>query len=391
MKSQHLITVFLLVVMATVTLLPTTAEAIPAFARTHKLSCTTCHAPFPRLKEFGAEFAANGFTIPEQEKERDFISAGDDLLKLNKTFPLAVRFDAYALFDSDTEVTSDLQAPWALKLLSGGTLAKNVGYYFYFFMDERGEVAGVEDAYIHFNNIGGKQFDIMVGQFQTSDPLMKRELRLTYDDYQIYRTKIGDSNSDLTYDRGLMVTYDFESTGTGLVGMLVNGNGKPDAGDDRKYDSDKYKNYGFRVIQSVIDPLSVGYFYYTGEEVGAGGFKNEVMFHGPDFTLGNGMFDLTFQYLFREDTDPEFSGVDVDVATNGLVAELVFSPKKDRSRNYFTLLYNQIDSDWDQHDYETFTVGATHLIARNIRGTLEYTRNLELETDRGVIGLVTAF
>ncbi len=391
MKAKYLSTVALLVVMAAVTLLPTTVEAIPAFARTHKLSCTTCHAPFPRLKEFGAEFAANGFTIPEQEKERDFISAGDDLLKLNKTFPVAARFDAYALFDSDTGITSDLQAPWALKLLSGGNLAKNVGYYFYFFMDERGEVAGIEDAYIHFNNIGGKQFDIMVGQFQTSDPLMKRELRLTYDDYQIYRTKIGDSNSDLTYDRGVMVTYDFESTGTGLVGMLVNGNGKPDAGDDRKYDTDKYKNYGFRAIQSVFEPLNVGYFFYTGKEMGVTGFRNEVMFHGPDFTLGNGMFDLTFQYLFRKDTDPDFTGVDVDVETQGLVAELVFSPQKDRSRNYFTLLYNRIDSDWDQHDYETFTVGATRLIARNIRVTMEYTRNVDLKTDRGVIGLVTAF
>ncbi len=391
MKIKNLFAISLLVVVVATTLMPTAAEAIPAFARTHKLSCTTCHAPFPRLKDFGNEFAANGFTIPEQEKERDFISAGDDLMKLNKTFPLAVRFDAYALFDSDTEITSDLAAPWALKLLSGGTLAKDIGYYFYFFMDERGEVAGVEDAYVHFNNIGGKQFDVMVGQFQTSDPLMKRELRLTYDDYQLYRTKIGDSSNDLTYDRGVMVTYDFESTGTGLVGLVVNGNGKPDAGENRKYDNDKYKNYGFRAIQRVADPMNVGYYFYVGKEMGDTGFANEVTYHGPDFTLGNGMFDLTFQYLFRKDTDPNFTGIDVDVETQGLVAELVIAPQRDRSRNYFTLLYNQIDSDWDQHDYETFTAGATHLMARNVRLTLEYTRNVELETNRGVIGLVTAF
>ena len=44
-------------------LLPGDAQAIPAFARTHKLSCTTCHAPFPRLKEFGNELvdAVNPF------------------------------------------------------------------------------------------------------------------------------------------------------------------------------------------------------------------------------------------------------------------------------------------------------------------------------------------
>jgi hypothetical protein len=393
MKIRNIFALALLAVLSLTLVLPQSAEAIPAFARTHKISCSTCHAPFPRLKEFGAEFAANGFTIPEEEKDRDFIIAGDDLLKLNKTFPVAARFDAYALFESDTDISSDLQTLWGLKLLSGGNLAKNVGYYFYFFMDERGEVAGVEDAYIHFNNIGGRQFDIMIGQFQTSDPLMKRELRLTYEDYNIYRTRIGDSQTNLTYDRGVMVTYDFESTGTGLVGLVVNGNGKPDAGDDRKFDTDKYKNFGFRINQAIGDPMSLGYYFYSGMEkaIGGVGAKNELIYHGPDLTLGNGMFDLTFQYLFRKDTDPNFTGVDVDVETNGMVAELVFSPQKDRSRQYYTLLYNQIDSDWDENDYETLTFGVTHLFARNLRGTLEYTRNLEMETDRGIVGLVTAF
>ena len=59
---------------------PDDAEAIPAFARRYKMSCTTCHAPFPRLKAYGEEFAGNGFVIPEEEKDRDYVSAGDDLL-----------------------------------------------------------------------------------------------------------------------------------------------------------------------------------------------------------------------------------------------------------------------------------------------------------------------
>lgn len=391
MNTRNLIIIALACLFLAATIAPNQAEAIPAFARAHKLSCSTCHAPFPRLKDFGAEFAANGFTLPESENERDFISAGDDLLKLSKTFPIAVRFDAYATLESDTKVTSDLKSPWGLKLLSGGTLSKNVGYYFYFFMDERGEVAGVEDAYIHFNNIGGRPFDIMVGQFQTSDPLMKRELRLTYEDYAIYGVNVGHSQTDLTYDRGVMMTYDIESTGTSLVGLVVNGNGKPDADGNRHYDQDKYKNFAVRALQNVTDFLNVGYYFYTGQELGTDELKNEITYHGPDLVLGNGTFDLTMQYLLRKDTNPVFTPVHQDVETNGLVAELVISPQQDRSRNYFTLLYNQVDSDWDSHDYESMTVGATHLFARNLRGTVEYTRNLTMDTDRGVIGLVSAF
>ena len=343
--------------------IPPRAGAIPAFARAYKLSCTTCHAPFPRLKAYGLEFAANGFTIPEQENERDFVSAGDDLLKLNRTFPIAVRFDAFALAESKNDVSNDLQTPWGLKLLSGGPLAKKVGYYFYFFMNESGEVAGVEDAYIHFDNLGGQQLDLL-----------------------------GESQTDLTYDRGIMVLYDIASTGTGFVGQVVNGNGKGPAGEDGLYDGDKYKNFGARVTQEIGELVKLGYYYYYGQELGgADRLKNEVTYNGPDLTLGNGMLDLTFQYLVRKDTNPGFTDVFADVETKGIVAELVFSPQKDRSRQYLTLLYNQVDCDWDQHDGESFTASFTHLFARNLRGTVEYTRNLEAETDRGVIGLVSAF
>ena len=151
-------------------------------------------------------------------------------------------------------------------------------------MAERGEVAGVEDAYIHFNNLGGSTFDIMVGQFQTSDPLMKRELRLTYEDYLIYKTKVGDSQTNLTYDRGVMVTYGIESTGTDLVGMVVNGNGKPEAGEDRKFDHDKYKNFGFRIIQDIGESLPVGYYFTPGRNSAASATKNKVLYHGPDWS-----------------------------------------------------------------------------------------------------------
>ena len=44
-------------------LAPRDAEAIPAFARKYRFSCTTCHAPFPRLKPYGAEFAGRGFRV----------------------------------------------------------------------------------------------------------------------------------------------------------------------------------------------------------------------------------------------------------------------------------------------------------------------------------------
>jgi hypothetical protein len=385
---------------------PAEAGAIPAFARRHKLSCTTCHAPFPRLKPYGEDFAADGFALLEDDPDRDYVAAGDDLLRLNRDFPVAVRLDAFATLAEDAagDLATDLQTPFGLKLLSGGTLARNVGYYFYFYMSEQGEVAGVEDAYVHFNDLGGKPLDVMVGQFQACDPLMKRELRLTYEDYLVYKARIGRSNVNLAYDRGVIVAWDLPGGAANLTAMVLNGNGK-DPATDAGFDADRHKNFFLRAGRDVGAHASVGYFGYYGEELGfdpdpdldagtedAGPvLHNRVLYHGPDLKAGNGTLDFSFQYLRRRDTNPGFLAAEERVNTDGIVAELVISPHQDRSRHVVTLLYNRIDCDWDDFDREGFTVGVSRLTRRNLRLTAEYTYDSEASTGRAALGVVSAF
>jgi len=380
--------------------LPEDAGAIPAFARRHRISCTTCHAPFPKLKPYGDEFAGDGFAMPAEDQDRDYIIAGDDLLRLNRDFPIGVRFDAYGVLEEDADVDNDLQTPWGLKLLSGGTLYKSIGYYFYFYMSERGEVAGVEDAYVHFNDIAGQPCDVMVGQFQTSDPLMKRELRLTFEDYEIYKARPGSSATNLAYDRGIVITYGIGATGTDLVGMVVNGNGMDEAGDDHKFDRDSFKNVGLRASQAIGEHLAVGGFYYRGQEKAHPGWENEITYYGPDLNLVAGPIELTAQYLLRTDSAPAtlYSPGAVkpkeEIETSGIVAELIFAPHLDQSRWLVTLLYNRVDYDQDalvEADYETATASFTYLLARNLRLLAEYTRDVEAERSRGGLGLVAAF
>src|SRR5690606_31890881 len=117
-----------------------------------------------------------------------------------------------------------LQTPYNIKILTGGPIADQVSYYMYFFLSERGEVAGLEDAYVQFTDIAGTGASVIAGQFQVSDPMFKRELRLPVEDYQIYRVRVGDARADLTYDRGLFVTY-APWEGAGLSLMAVNGTG----------------------------------------------------------------------------------------------------------------------------------------------------------------------
>lgn len=403
MPSWKKTTVHAVLIAALALVLVRDAGAIPAFARRYKLSCSTCHAPFPKLKPYGDDFAGSGFVLKEEEKERDYVTAGDDLMWLNRYFPVAVRFEAFARIDQEKEANNDLETPWGLKLMSGGTLFKNIGYYFYFYLSEAGEVSGIEDAYIHFDNLFRSELDILVGQFQTSDPLMKRELRLTFEDYMIYKQRVGLVRTNLAYDRGVMLLFGIEGTGTDVAGMVVNGNGKPQAGQNEKFDNDAFKNFGLRVKQSIGSFMSVGGFYYTGKERGEGGEVNSLSYWGPDVNIGLGPVEITVQYLERRDSDPLYNGMGV-IRTRGAVAEMILAPQRDRSRFYITALYNWIDSEQDEWpddvlsqaeleriSYESATLSGTYLVARNLRLVAEYTRDLKHNAGRFVMGVVSGF
>ncbi len=188
------------------------AGAIPAFARKYRVSCQVCHAPsIPKLKAYGDQVAGDGFRLKEYQAPGYFVNTGDDLLSLIREFPLAVRIDGFMTWNMGNREQADFAAPYVIKLLSGGELSDHLSYYFYFLMDEAGEIAGVEDAYLMYNNLFNTDLDIYAGQFQVSDPLFKRELRLTLEDYHIYTTSIGLSDFNLEYDRGVMITWGLET------------------------------------------------------------------------------------------------------------------------------------------------------------------------------------
>lgn len=369
------------------------AMAIPAFARRYSFSCKTCHAPFPRLKDYGTEFMDNGYKVKDQETPRYFIDSGDKLLSLLREIPIAFRVDTFMTYNNSATKKVDFSTPYIIKLLSGGEISKHISYYLYFFFSERGEVAGLEDAFLMFDNIFNSGFDFFVGQFQVSDPLFKREIRLTLEDYLIYKTKPGKSKIDLTYDRGLMVAKGLPS-GTDFVLEVVNGSGIGEANIFRNYDSDKYKNLLFRLSQDLGTHLRLGAVTYVGKE-GEDDRANSLWMLGFDGTVVQPSLELNFQFILRHDSNPSFLPyAKQEVRTKGGFAELIYLPRGDDSRFYGAGLFNWVDSDQNDLDYLTLTAHGGWLLSRNARLTAEttylfrsvYGRHLKFS-----LGLVTAF
>ena len=374
-------------------------QAIPAFARKYRLSCTTCHAPSaPALKPYGDDFAGNGFRLEDEQSPRYYTETGDTKLSLLRELPVAVRLEGFINYNFAGNEIADFASPYLMKLMSGGAISERLSYYFYFFFSERGEVAGVEDAFLMYNNLFGIDFDISLGQFQVSDPLFKRELRLSLEDYVLYTSQIGTSGIDLTYDKGVMLTMGFE-TGTGITLEIVNGDGIGVA-HNRVFDDDKYKNVLGKISQGFGDVLTAGVFFYTGKEAlehnVVNDITNEIFMWGPDISITpTDKWTLNAQYLHRNDSEV-FYNMDrtspmTDVNTEGAMAELTFSPKGDQSDWYLLGLYNWVESDFDMADYQSVTFHAGYMLRRNVRLAAEYTFDLKHEANRLSFGFISAF
>lgn len=393
---------FVLVIVASFVITSEIANAIPAFARKYSMTCKTCHSPMPKLKPYGGEFAGNGFKLPDKDAPRYFLETGDNELSLIRDFPVAVRFDGHLTYNYGNSENSDLGVPFILKLISGGEIAKDMAYYFYFYLSERGEIAGVVDCYIMFNNLLGIDLDLYFGQFQVSDPLFKRELRLTLEDYQPYKFKPGLSQMNLAYDRGIMLTLGLD-WGMDLILEIVNGCGLNQANANKLFDIDGHKTFVGRISQDIGDFARIGGFALYGKEDLQNGANlkatNEVLSYGPDFTLSFGDFaELNFQYVQRNDKNLFLSETDYspskDVVSKGTMVEAIITPQGDDSKLYGAALFNWIESDNKPLNYKTFSLHLGYILRRNLRIVLEGTYDFSDDNKKFAIfslGFVNAF
>lgn len=392
-QTFYITAVFVLVLF--MTLREENASCIPAFARKYQISCQVCHAPaITRLKSFGEEFASNGYRMTKYESPRYYIPTGDDKLSLFRELPLAVRFDGHVLVNFDKSGKTDFAAPYILKLLSSGELSEKISYYFYFLMNEGGSIVGIEDAFFIFKDILKSGINLYLGQFQASDPLFMSELRYTFEEYRIYDAAPGNSLAKLKYERGMMVEKPFR-TGTTIQMEILNGCGI----DQNVFDTDKHKNYMFRISQAAGKNITLGTFYYTGREDltdQASPFTSNINMFGPDLKINFGdRFIFNAQYMKRIDSKVYLeadSSKHSNAATQGGFAELIYSPKGDMSKWYLMGMINWIGSDISDLDYSSATFHAGYLLRRNFKivaeGTYQFTGT---SYGRVSVGFVSAF
>jgi hypothetical protein len=259
------------------------AGAMPAFARTYGVSCTTCHSAFPRLNTVGEMFADDwNFRLPNWEEKTANLS--DERLRLPTELPLGVRAQAFVQGRDGESIdpltgnviadsTTDFQAPYLFKLLTSAPLSEHISFYFYAIFAEKGQNSEVvvEDAWFSYDDLFDTGVGMQLGQFQISDVMFPREVRMTFQDFMIYRM------AGITYERGVLFGREVGPLQVDLG--FVNGNGIDANASinspgfrraDRLFDNDTSKTV-FARLGTDFGGVSAGLFALSGKQRNAVG------------------------------------------------------------------------------------------------------------------------
>lgn len=382
-------------------LLPGTALAMPAFARQYNISCAACHSAFPRLNEFGEFFADQNFRLPNWRDTT--VDTGDAMLALPKSLPIAVRAQSFVqLRDGDdinpatgptgNDASFDFQAPYLVKLLASAPLSDHITFYFYGILAEKGGNGEVvlEDAWFQHDDLFGTGVSAMLGQFQVSDLMFPREVRLTFQDFYAYRA------AGITYDRGVILSRGFGPVD--LAVGAVNGNGieqnfsidspgyrRPDRLFDNDSDKSLFGRAGFGVKR-----VNVGLFGLVGKQrsaagaagVDAGARNTDKWIAGLDLSgnlapnvhwFAQGLWNSWDNFLDAAPTE--------DYQWFGGFAGLDYIRNE---RWTYSLLYNHADAgDFDDTDtlfkginMRSVSVGAAYYFMRNVKAVVELNADL---------------
>jgi hypothetical protein len=159
------------------------ALAIPVFAHKYDFRCVSCHAPFPRLNDFGERFRVNGYRLPWSDENEKTAFEGRAPVSVRTTFGLKGPSD----WDRETELGFQ-----GVDILSGGWLGRNVSYFvawsprvhdemWYWKEPDKFQVANVL-----FTDVDSTGLSIRFGRFEPAYITASGRRSLGWAPYEIY-------------------------------------------------------------------------------------------------------------------------------------------------------------------------------------------------------------
>ncbi|MFQ5504178.1 MAG: hypothetical protein ACE5F1_05175, partial [Planctomycetota bacterium] len=162
----------------------------PGWARKYNMSCFTCHAPVPKLNDFGRRFRANGFQLPGTLEEASLweqktipLSLMVHEMLVRKTISNKMPMATGTGIPSGESLRFNSFDNMNLEFFSGGVAAKNLSYFSLWEIEAENELENGEfetkievhpaQAFFMYNNIldsGFGQLNARMGLFELDLP-----------------------------------------------------------------------------------------------------------------------------------------------------------------------------------------------------------------------------
>lgn len=106
------------------------AEAVPAYARKHKLACSQCHSAWPLLNGFGRSFKENGYRLDRSRpaEDPDLVTL-DERTTLPALLPMSLRVQGRPYVKRNTDDRFDMQVFHEFELQITGAAGGDISYY----------------------------------------------------------------------------------------------------------------------------------------------------------------------------------------------------------------------------------------------------------------------
>lgn len=374
--------------------------AIPAFARKYEAPCTLCHSTWPRLNDFGFKYLLNGYQMPDSEDgaEEGKIKVAEDLtLDSPASFPpISIRLEgsSYLSRTTNTYITPSTGAgsgengqsgglfsggEMAGNILGGGTLAKNVSYWFDIPQGSSPDNATkriTQAMFLGFHNIGGAGIvNIKFGSLLNSDL------------DAVHKTRHVISGKDAT---PMPMGWRGNSTGrAGSNDLGVSIYGRPNLGhiiydfiisqgNNGETDDDNDGNLAYAgMLRGDIKSVSASVRYFAnsqgfGGKAGKQTYSNDVNEWVFGVRYASTLFDIDFLYDIANQSDVSSTGIGTKRESGGFMLEGLFRISKSFELGALYETLSEKDGGSESYNDGAFSIEGAWYITQNARMTLKY-------------------
>lgn len=138
-------------------LVPTSARAVPSYARQTGLACEACHTVFPALTAFGRTFKASGYTLFNTLKVQDIDKLAHSTLSLSDLPPVSAMVMASqsleARANDSNSSKSSTDFPQQASLFYAGRISDNIGAFIQITYDDQEGSFGIDNTDIRFADV----------------------------------------------------------------------------------------------------------------------------------------------------------------------------------------------------------------------------------------------